>query len=349
MKYSPIFLVLLLMPSLFGGSISGTITNATTVDGMMLVVAALHAGITDLTSAPTHFGFFPEFPYDYTITNDAITSMNFYFPVAYMPRGILPASGDPFGARLFPPVIPMGGVATGVDLTLFSSGNIGGNISYSGPFDKVHVNVYDYYSFLEPVLESTHRVGSSSYLLEIIPSGPKRVQAFDDLNGNGTFDDGEPNGFYEMPFIGIDIVLVTGNISGSGINITIQPADIEENDIEKPGEIAISAYPNPFNSAVTIALEGAGECDTPLRIEIYDVAGRMVETVTEPVEVPVGEGLRPSRSSQTTKTGGSKTAPLRNGVFTWTPAPSLPSGVYLVRAAFDDGSGSVSRKITYLK
>lgn len=325
----------------FGGQISGTITNATSVEGMVLVVAALHAGVTDLTSAPTTMAFFPEFPYDYTITNDAIVSMNFYFPVAYMPRGVLPASGDPFGARLFPPVIPIGNVATGVDLTLFSSGNIGGNITYSGSPDKLCINVYDYYSYPTPRLESTHFVGRRNYLLEVIPSGPKQVQAFDDINGNRSFDDGEPNAFYEMPFVGIDIVLVTGNVSGSGINISIPLSDIEDDETNLPDDFAISVYPNPFNSAVTISAPVGAE------IEIFDLNGRLV------AEIPVGS--RPASAMKQELSGSMKTcgADVAPTEFLWQPAPSVTSGVYMVRATVPGNKGLrthvSAKRVVYLK
>jgi|GEM_PF-1856707 len=348
MKYSSILLVILLLPALFGGEISGTITNATTVDGLVLIVGALHAGITDLTSMPAHFSFMPSFPHDYTITNDAITNMNIYFPVAFMPRGILPASGDPFAARIFPPVIPTGGVATGVDLTLFSSGCIGGNISYSGPYDDVYINVYDYYSLPEPSLESTHYIGRRSYLVEVIPSGPKRVQAFADINGNGRFDEGEPNGFYEMPFVGIDIVLVTGNISSSGINITIQSTDIQE-EVERPAETAISAYPNPFNSAVTISVDGYSRenGNPPVQIEIFDLAGRRV------AEIPVGEGLPAFPLDGNSENGSAQGHSPTTSEFIWTPPASLPSGVYLVCATIAGDKGLKpnvqTKRVVYLK
>ncbi len=122
---------------------------------------------------------------------------------------------------------------------------------------------------------------------------------------------------------------------------------IPENPSAKPAAFVISAYPNPFNSSVTIALDGVGDgSPVPLSVEIYDVAGRMV-AVAEPVEVPVGEGLKPSRSSITQKTGGSKTAPLRNGEFIWRPDESLGSGVFLIRATV--GGETSSNKIIYLK
>ncbi len=359
MKRATILLTIILIAGMAtGGSISGTITNATTVDGYVLVVAALHAGITDLTSAPMTYAWGPEFPYDYTITNDAIVSMNFYFPIAYMPAGILPASGDPFGARLFPPVIPIGGTAEGVDLTLFSSGNIGGDIDYDGNYGKVCVNVYDYYSFFNPTLESTHYIGDDEYFLEIIPSGPKQVQAFDDLNGNMVWDEGEPSGYYEMPFIGLDIVLVTGNVSSSGIDITISPAAVEE-ESELPEDFTINAYPNPFNSAVTIFV--SGEATSPLQIEIFDINGRLIDVIARPkaAAIPSNQGdcfvgQSPSQTGSSTRNDGTN--------FIWQPDASLGSGVYLVRARFGpstssgqrssqrpDSNESISKRIIYLK
>jgi hypothetical protein len=104
-----------------------------------------------------------------------------------------------------------------------------------------------------------------------------------------------------------------------------------------PQSFALSAHPNPFNSAVTIAIDGAGVCDTPLRLEIYDVAGRCVRT------------LRPSATSL--EKGGTDIAPLhkggQGGSYIWTPDPSLGSGVYLVRARL--GEESITKRVVYLK
>ncbi len=109
-----------------------------------------------------------------------------------------------------------------------------------------------------------------------------------------------------------------------------------------PREMVISAYPNPFNSAVTITLDGTGVCDTPLRIEIYDVNGRRLKPVTELVEVPGGGNENPpSTLRQAQGTAGS------GGVVIWRPDETLGSGIYLVRAA----AGGCERvgKLVYLK
>ncbi len=112
-----------------------------------------------------------------------------------------------------------------------------------------------------------------------------------------------------------------------------------------PQAFAISAYPNPFNSAVSFTIDGAGVCNTPLRIEIYDVAGRKIAQL--PDGVTVGEGLRPSRSSIMAQTGGSETTPLRDAEFIWQPAATLGSGVYLIR--IEQNGQIYTRPVVYVK
>jgi len=106
--------------------------------------------------------------------------------------------------------------------------------------------------------------------------------------------------------------------------------DISEKN-NKPTDFAISAYPNPFNSAVTITAPAGAE------IEIYDVNGRMVDGGT------VGANLVFAHS-----TGDHKDRPYE---CVWRPAPSLTSGVYLVRAKFSQqtASAAFTKRIVYLK
>ncbi len=103
----------------------------------------------------------------------------------------------------------------------------------------------------------------------------------------------------------------------------------------KPAKIAISAYPNPFNGNCRIMIDDLGMGIDA--IEIYDVNGRKVET------------LRPSGTSL--HKGGNNAPPLnkggQGGSYIWQPAPSLGSGVYLVRATV--GEQSTSKRIVYLK
>jgi len=135
-----------------------------------------------------------------------------------------------------------------------------------------------------------------------------------------------------------------------------------------PHTFAISAYPNPFNSAVTIAIDnpvGDGS-PVPISVEIYDVNGRRVKTVTKPVEVTVGFAVSSDINAKHPSTSsGSVFFPLtkggQGGSYIWRPDESLPSGVYLVRARFDklsdrggrgdlDPTGTVvTARVVYLK
>jgi len=137
---------------------------------------------------------------------------------------------------------------------------------------------------------------------------------------------------------------------------TSSTVTVAERKIPLPERLDIRAYPNPFNSAVTINLDnrsesrsveqvgygpaGEGVSDTPLRVEIYDVNGRRIATVTEPVEVPGGFAMSSDFNAKHPSTSS-------GGVYVWRPSPSLGSGVYLVRASV--GEQSVARRIIYLK
>lgn len=110
----------------------------------------------------------------------------------------------------------------------------------------------------------------------------------------------------------------------------------------KPAAFAISAHPNPFNSAVTIAVDGVGAIhELPLQIEIFDLAGRMVAELPSPsVPLPWGEGGNAFSRWE-------KVAEGRMRAFIWTPDASVTSGVYLVRVDMPDYSASA--RIVYLK
>ncbi|MGC9315684.1 MAG: T9SS type A sorting domain-containing protein, partial [bacterium] len=107
---------------------------------------------------------------------------------------------------------------------------------------------------------------------------------------------------------GYDIYVIRTDSLGS--------STIEENQ-SLPRTPEISAHPNPFNSSVRIEVEG--EWDSPVQIEIYDVAGRKI------VESPPAPLIK----------GGARRA---GGSYYWQPDETLPSGVYLVRARYDSRS-----------
>ncbi|MGC9315704.1 MAG: hypothetical protein ACP5G4_08810 [bacterium] len=104
---------------------------------------------------------------------------------------------------------------------------------------------------------------------------------------------------------------------------------------EIPERLRLHSYPNPFNSAVTIAVEGAGVCDTPLRVEIYDVAGRRVADIIPPSPpLTRGEGENPPLSKEDLVG------------LVWSPDESLSSGIYFARVKTD--TYSVTTKLVYL-
>jgi len=131
---------------------------------------------------------------------------------------------------------------------------------------------------------------------------------------------------------GLDIYLIkTDSLGYAGIE--------ESSPYSKPEAFALSAYPNPFNSAVTISLSCHSRAIGNPEIEIYDINGRRVENLS------VGDGF-PVPSSN----GRGNLAPTN---IIWQPSPSLGSGVYLVRATVGpstgSGTASVSKRIVYLK
>ncbi|MGC9315025.1 MAG: hypothetical protein ACP5G4_05255 [bacterium] len=126
----------------------------------------------------------------------------------------------------------------------------------------------------------------------------------------------------------------------------------------RPETFEIYAYPNPFNSAVTIAIDDVGDgSPVPVSVEIYDVNGRRIAQLPE--YGTVGEALVASRNAangdfpETGKREGTSPSPTTRE-FVWTPDESLPSGIYLVRARYSSRSLSgaettVSKRVIYLK
>ncbi|MBN2542283.1 right-handed parallel beta-helix repeat-containing protein [bacterium] len=131
----------------------------------------------------------------------------------------------------------------------------------------------------------------------------------------------------------------------------------------KPENLTIYAYPNPFNGSISIEIDCVRAIgQSPPQIEIYDINGRLVFT-DEPIQ---GIGFRsffpktprqrcsydrleayPYKVSGEAEPIHSSKHPAIHSVYTWTPDPSLPSGVYFIRASTKPLTAS--RKVLYLK
>ncbi len=115
---------------------------------------------------------------------------------------------------------------------------------------------------------------------------------------------------------------------------------IWENSITVPKHLSLSAYPNPFNSAVTISFNYGSESAKRLStIEIFDLNGRRIDFISTE---------RSDEKSPTYPNEISRQA--RNdsmSEYVWTPGDNIPSGVYLVRAKI--GDKDITKRVVYLK
>ena len=270
MKRIAMLLSVLLLPAiLLGGTVSGEVIYSGSASGI-IAVACVEEGTTNLDlenlAATTIFAAGP-----YTIDNDTLVDGNNYWCMSLMIEGMAPSSGSPAGA--YPEAVTLsGGTATGVDITLETSANIGGTIDYSGDPADLYVNIYDaYVSFMDSsavdTVEMTVHVGSTDYMISDVPAGPKKVEAFADDNGNGELDAGEMSAMFEGPF-GNYVIVGGGALAADSTNITLGTAVAEGST---PESFLLAASPNPFNAACRI--------ESPSRVDIYDLAGHKVASV----------------------------------------------------------------------
>ncbi len=114
---------------------------------------------------------------------------------------------------------------------------------------------------------------------------------------------------------------------------------VNTQNYKKPS-FKISAYPNPFNSSVKITLSGVNKGACSLvdgTVEIYDLRGNVVAT-------PFGANAPLSPLVR----GTDRSAREGQGVYIWTPAQSVSSGIYLVCARTDDGR-TTTKRIVYIR
>ncbi|MCD6532258.1 T9SS type A sorting domain-containing protein, partial [bacterium] len=100
----------------------------------------------------------------------------------------------------------------------------------------------------------------------------------------------------------------------------VPASDVEQNPGPgQPNQIEIAVRPNPFNSACVITAPAGTD------ISIYDLSGRSV--FRRPTRIALGNGWES---------------------FLWVPAPSLPSGIYVIRGIQRDGTVS-SRRVLLIR
>ncbi len=107
--------------------------------------------------------------------------------------------------------------------------------------------------------------------------------------------------------------------------------------IATPNRMSISAFPNPFNSAVTISLDfGSDPAERLSRIEIFDVNGRRISVIPDPDR----ESRGVAKNLDSRFHGNDRT-------FVWQPDETVGSGAYLIRATA--GEESITKRVVYLK
>jgi len=106
-----------------------------------------------------------------------------------------------------------------------------------------------------------------------------------------------------------------------------------------PNNYTLFAYPNPFNSAVTIILDCGSETARRAveHVEIFDMNGRRV----------LDSQSESAKPSSTTEAALPPSSTFNSSVCRWQPDETLGSGVYLVRASI--GEETVTKRVVYLK
>jgi len=181
-----------------------------------------------------------------------------------------------------------------------------------------------------------------------------------DYGGLSIIDISSPTSPSEVGFYGVGFyaygVYVSGDYSyvasgDSGLYILDISyfTGIEENSPSaKPEAFAISAYPNPFNSAVIITV--SGEATSPLQIEVFDINGRRINVIARSAS---DEAISPNNRSSDPLDTRRDAVSINNCEFVWQPDAAIGSGVYLVRATVGPSTGSgtetATARVVYLK
>ncbi|MCK5833433.1 hypothetical protein KAH81_07170 [bacterium] len=125
---------------------------------------------------------------------------------------------------------------------------------------------------------------------------------------------------------------------------------------KKPIDIGITAYPNPFNSSVRIAIDapvGAGSANPYLmgeetlhpKIDIFDLNGRCVAELFSPYSFCTSDSLVKGISEYDSN---SVEIPRGSWEIIWAPGKAIGSGIYLVHLQFYNGS-TATKMVVYIK
>lgn len=306
---------------LFGGTIMGTITGTgTSTDTAFVLVFHDFASLLD-----TGIYYTEAYPpsYDWVIDSSALIDGYDYNAMAIIPGSIPPEPGDPAGQYPGNPFQLTGGSATDIDIPLAETGELHGHITSDAPAESLMVSLYDCYPLLmggTPSLRGSYRVTGYDYSLSPLDSGPVKVMAFADLNGNASFDSTgfyvEPHAWHETEMN--DIVPIGGGTTTS-VDFVLPPYGIGEGE-KLPEAISVNVFPNPFNSSAKIVVSGEGE---KLDIGIYDLEGKLVRNMARGVRI---DGER---------------------AFRFIPSEGLPSGNYLIR--IENARNTLKKEIIYVK
>ena len=294
-----------------------------------------------------------------------ISSEASFVSVLSVGSAVMDAIGYPDGTVLV--------AESGVDFSTWNLASASAPISWLNlPGEAVRISVRDYLAFIAAWGNGIHIVDISDLsslsnvatinfwdddVFDIEPWGDNRLlvaagtSGFSVVNlgtGAAIWEDGyyRPSGAKIIGVASIGNLAFAADISGRVFCFDLSAiSPVSENAHPLPDLFTLSAHPNPFNSAVTIAVEGVGDgSPVPFDVEIYDVNGRMVEGGT------VGAYcIRPFD-------GSTRLTPTTQE-YIWSPHESLPSGVYLVRARVDSRSlsraeatgATATKRIVYLK
>ncbi len=114
---------------------------------------------------------------------------------------------------------------------------------------------------------------------------------------------------------------------------------IAEESANHPDAISITAYPNPFNAAVTITAPANAI------VEIFDVNGRLVASPLPSVPLPLN--VRGKETASLSFLEGVRARRGRMRELVWQPEKSIGSGIYFARIS--TSTGSATAKIVFLR